>query len=181
LQHLETAHVFMEKARADKQGRKVLVHCEHGLNLSGAVVKAYMMHKLSLAPASRQLAGFELLKRSWSELAKRRWPVIMNASFRQQLVLWADSGFGRKGTRSAQQHPAWAPTLFGCHALGVCQHRAEQCKSSQTLAGAPRAFYCLDEILARASNVQLKLSSQKDLERAEQLITEAIAVAGCGE
>ena len=48
VQHLETAHVFMEKARADKQGRKVLVRCEHGLNLSGAVVIAYMMHKLSL-------------------------------------------------------------------------------------------------------------------------------------
>ena len=47
VQHLETAHVFMEKARADKQGRKVLVHREHGLNLSGAVVITYMMHKLS--------------------------------------------------------------------------------------------------------------------------------------
>ena len=76
LMHFNKAKRFIDDARA--RGGRVLVHCEMGINRSGAICVAYMMvrENMTLLQALR--------------LAKMERPVILiNEGFRKQLVTFA--------------------------------------------------------------------------------------------
>lgn len=74
-----------------------LLHCEQGVNRSGALVVAIHM-RLNFGKG-RELPAAESLRRSWRHVAEKRGRVVTNPSFQRQLML-----FSRLGMR-------WFPTM----------------------------------------------------------------------
>lgn len=80
--HFDTAHAFIEKARASN--KKVVVHCEVGMSRSPTIVISYLMkhHGMSL--------------RSAFKLVRDRRPIVKpNMGFIKQLLTYERSIFGK--------------------------------------------------------------------------------------
>jgi len=121
LEVLQDAHSFIEEAVQNKQ--HVLVHCVEGKNRSAAVVVSYYMKRLASNrkhPWRNEQEMLELFHEALRCIAKDRWPILSNQSFRLQLILWALHKFDAV---KAAGHPLCITLRCQCciHSH-VCEH-----------------------------------------------------------
>jgi hypothetical protein len=119
--HFPDAIAFLDRARAS--GGNALVHCNLGVNRSGAIVAAYMM-----------VSEHKTLLRVVAELKAKRSLIIANVGFRRQLVRYARC---RGYLDPVERKPPPAPSPSARRKQAVLEDIAQTAKSEKS--AAPRS------------------------------------------